>query len=159
MIKATTIKKSAGAEFEVYEPDVYQVQITDVDEREGVKYASQDKIMQYMFKASIVEGENAGKPLAFFTSQSWFDGGENSNPSKLFNLIKTVYAFYDKTKDVKEIEELTDKEINGIVGKQLRLTVAVTEKGKNKVTGFMPIKKEIPFKAKEISTGDDPFEV
>lgn len=158
MIKATTIKKSSGQEYEVLDADVYQIQIVDVNEKEGLKYLSQDKVLQYMFKAVVVEGDNIDKPLFFFTSQSWFEGGEGSNPSKLFLLFKNVYAFYEKDKDVKEIEEITDIEINGLVGKQVRVSVAITEKGRNKVTSFLPIKKVIPYKQNENVTMEEvPF--
>lgn len=148
MISERTISKSQGADFEPLPADVYQVQIIDVDEREGVKYGTQDeKVMQFMFKTQVVEGEQKGKGLVVFTSESWFDGGKNSKPSKLFNLIRTIYSFY-KDKKIADMQVITDKDINGLVGKQIRLTVETTDAGKNKVAGFLPIKEEIEYEAK-----------
>lgn len=147
MIQPKTISKST-AEFKPLPADVYQVTIVDVEERESTKFASTDKVMQFMWRCEVVEGDEIGKRINFFTSESWFDGGKGSNPSKLFNLFKTVYAYYEKETDLKAITEITDKDINGLIGKQLRITVTVTDMEKNKVTGFMPIKKEIAYEVK-----------
>lgn len=152
-----SIKKNEGGDFEPVPADLYQVQITDVEEREGTKFNSTEKVLQYMFKSVVVEGEQKGKGIVFFAMPSWFDGGKKSKPSKLFNLFKTVYAFYQKDVDVKNIEEVTGDMINALVGKQIRVTVELTEANRNKVTGFMPIKKEIPYQ--ETNEDVDPEEI
>lgn len=141
-----SIKKKTGGDFKAVEGGMYQVQITDIQEREGTKYQSTEKQMQYMFKTVIVDGEEKGSGIVIFTSQSWFDGGKNAKPSMLFNLFKTIYKFYHKDVDVKTIEEVTGTMINALVGKQLLVVVELTDAGKNKVTSFMPIKKEIAHK-------------
>lgn len=140
MITQQKISKSSGAEYSSIPSDVYQVQIIDVEEREGVKYNTVDeKIMQFMFKTQVVEGEHKGAGVVIFTSKSWFDGGKSSKPSKLYNLLKAVYG------DVSNMEEISDVEINGAVGKQIRVTVELTDNGKNKVTGFLPAKAKINY--------------
>jgi hypothetical protein len=153
MISNTKIKSNSdNSNFEPLPADVYQVQITDVEEREGTKYGTQDKIMQFMFKAEVVEGDEEGKRLVFFTSESWFNGGKNgSKASKLYNLMKTVYG----TNTVEEMDEITDKEINGLIGQQVRLTVEVTDKNRNKVAGFLPIKKTVKYHAETEAVDPD----
>jgi hypothetical protein len=146
-----SIKRNEGGDFEIVPADLYQVQITDVTEREGTKFNSQDPQLQYMFKTVVVEGEQKGQGIVIFTTPSWFDGGKKSKPSKLFNLFKTVYAFYKKDVDVKNMEGVTGAMINDLIGKQLRVTVEITDAGKNKVTGFMTIKKEVGY----TETNDD----
>jgi len=155
MITDKKISKS-NTEFIPLPSDMYQVQIVDVVEKEGIKYASTEKVMQFMFRCEVVEGEQKARLLFFFTSESWFDGGKSSKPSKLYNLIKTIYSYYKKNVDVSTIEEITDAEINGLVGTQLRVTVEATDAGKNKVTGFLPIKKEVKYEVKNESVSVDP---
>lgn len=154
MIQPKTIKQSEKGEFQPLQPDVYQVQIIDVEEREGTKYGSSDKIMQFMFKTAVVDGDSKGQSLFIFTSQSWFGGGKGSNPSKLFNLIKAVYDHYEEDTDLNSVVEISDKEINGLIGKQLRVSVTVNNNNKNKITGFMPIKKEIKYQQENVDPDD-----
>lgn len=113
-------------------------------------YQSTETVMQFMFKTQVVEGEQKGNTVVIFTSKSWFDGGKNSKPSKLYNLMKAVYG------DVSKIDEITDTEINGAIGKQLRVTVELTDSGKNKVTGFLPAKGTIEYHAPSGNEDVDP---
>lgn len=155
MITGRKISKSTGSEFKPLPADMYQIQITDVEEREGFKFGSTtEKVVQFMFKAEVVEGDETGGRLVIFTSQSWFGGGGkgSSRASKLFDLCKAVYG---EKSPILAMDEITDKEINGLVGKQLRVTVQVTESDRNKVTGFLPIKKEIPYTSKKAPVDPD----
>lgn len=159
MIQPKTIEKPQGADFEILPADLYQVQIMDVDERETIKFGTTDeKVMQFMFKVQVVEGESKGKGLVFFTSESWFDGGKNNKPSKLYNLMKTIEGFY-KDMAVTSLDAISDVEINGIVGKQIRVTAEVTDSGKNKVTGFLPIKKEIEYVEEKTDESVNPDDI
>ncbi len=145
------IGSSEGAAFEPLPADMYQVVIDDVTERMGTKLNTNEPQPQLMFKAIVVEGENKGRFVYIFTSQSWFDGGTNSKPSKLYTLVKNIYTFYEPKADLKKIEEINTEMINGLVGKQIRITVEVTPTNKNKVTGFMSIKAEQKVEKEAIS--------
>lgn len=130
--------------------DVYQIKLTDVVESEGTDFNTGEPRRQLKFAGVIVEGEYAGKIISFFTSTSWFNGGKNSKPSKLFNLAKTVYAFYQKGIKVNEIAVFSAEDVNGLIGKQIRVTTETNEKGWPKVTAFTPIKAEITFDKDEV---------
>lgn len=139
--------------------DVYQVVLVDVRETEGTDYNTGEPKKQLKFTAEIVEGEEKGKVINFFTSFSWFNGGKNAKPSKLFNLVKNIYSFYKKNISVGEMDIVTAEDVNGLIGAQLRVTTDVTEKGWPKVTAFTPIRKEIAYKKTEaIEDEVPPFE-
>ena len=127
--------------------DVYQVAITDVTETTGTDFKTGEPKSQLRFVAEIVEGDEKGKNVSFFTSYSWFNGGKNAKPSKLFNLFKTIYAHYLPDIKVNDIPLVSAQEVNDLIGKQLRVTVEETEKGWPKVTSFVAIKKEVKYKA------------
>jgi hypothetical protein len=151
-----SISKSQGQGFEILDADVYQVQIVDISEKEGTKFNSSEPVQQFEFKCEVVEEENLGKRVFIWTTQSWFDGGKSSKPSKLFDLVRQIYAFYHKDVNVKDMEEINFQQLNDLIGKQLRVTVTVTENGRNRVVGFMPIKKELPYDmAKNSNTNID----
>lgn len=139
--------------------DVYQVVLVDVKETDGTDFNTGEPKKQLKFFAEIVEGEEKGKSISFFTSYSWFNGGKNVKPSKLFNLVKTVYAFYKNDVSVREMDIITADDVNGLLGKQIRITTDETEKGWPKVTAFTPIRKEISYKRVErIDEEVPPFE-
>lgn len=151
MIQPKVIKKGEGKTFEPLTQDTYQIQILDVEEIETNKYMSDEKITQFMFKTAVVDGEYEGRLLFVFTSQSWYDGSkQGTRPSKLFNLFKAVYAFYKKDVDLSKMQTITDKEINNLIDKQLRVSVDINKNNRNVVTGFMPIKKEIKYEQQKI---------
>ena len=125
--------------------DVYQIQVSDITEVDGTDYNTKEPKKQLKFYGIIVDGDEVGKKISFFTSHSWFNGGKNSKPSKLFNLVKTVYSYYKKDVKVADLPLISVEEVNGLVGKQLRVTTEVNEKGWPKVTSFTPIKKHIEY--------------
>lgn len=149
------IGSSEGAAFEPLPADMYQVVIDDVTERMGTKLNTNEPQPQLMFKSIVIEGEHKGRFVYIFTSQSWFDGGTNSKPSKLYTLVKNVYTFYEPKAKLKDIQEINTDMINNLVGKQLRITVEVTPSNKNKVTGFMSIKEEQKVEKEAISADID----
>lgn len=128
--------------------DIYQVVLVDVEESEGTDFNTGEPKKQLKFFAEIVEGDEEGKIVSFYTSFSWFNGGKNAKPSKLFNLVKTIYSFYKKDISVGEMPVLEAKDVNELIGCQIRVTVDETEKGWPKVTAFTPIKKEIEYTSK-----------
>lgn len=129
--------------------DVYQIIITDVKEAQGTDFKTGEPKNQLRFTADVVEGDEAGKTISFFTSYSWFSGGKNAKPSKLYNLFKTIYAHYQPEAKVDDLPLVTASDVNDLIGKQLRVTVEVSEKGWPKVTSFVSIKKELAYKPVE----------
>jgi len=125
--------------------DLYQIVLTNVVEADGSDYNTGEPKKQLKFYGEIVEGEEKGKTISFFTSLSWFNGGKGAKPSKLFNLVKNIYAFYETGMAVSDMPIITPKDINSLMGKQIRVTVDENEKGWPKVVAFTPIKKEIEY--------------
>lgn len=135
--------------------DVYQVVLTDVTEVEGKKYDTGEPLAQLKFSGEVVEKENLGKKVSFFTTLSWFDGGKSSKPSKLYNLAKAILG----VAKVKEMPVCTYDDVNSLIGKQVRVSLDVTEKGWNKVTGFLPVKKDIEYEKKALNEDVNPDEI
>ena len=153
-----------GAEFNnsVLPEDSYQCVIEKVELREGTKYMSTETEMQLLFyiRPLGLSKEFADKLLFFQTTTSFFNGKSakakaNLKPSKLYNLIKTVYRFYKKDVKVDEIDpaKIGDDDINFLEGKQLMAIVKITETGKNKVSDIMSIKEELKVPSTVAPTG------
>ena len=133
--------------------DVYQVVIEDIEVRVGKKYMSDEEQKQFLFRTKVLdEGEHKGHGLGFYVSIKWFAGKSAMQPSKLFNLFKAVYSNYYKSVDLlKWTGDMINMEtVNDFIGKQIRVTVEEKE-GKNRVTTFMPIKKEMEVQKVELS--------
>jgi len=140
-----------GEEFvnELLPEGVYQCLIEKAELGEGTKYMSAVVEAKLLFYVRPI-GDFKNKLLFFGTTTSFFNGKSKSakaglKASKLYNLIKTVYAFYKKDVDVSLLEpdEITDEVINFLEGKQILAVVKIGETGKNKITDVMGIKGEI----------------
>ena len=142
-----------GQKGEGYTPvpaGIYQVVISDVSVVDGTDFITKESIKQLMFKTSIVEeGEHAGHGLGLWTKISWFNGlsskGTSLSPSKLYSVVKAIYSHYHKAVDLDSltIDDVRSKSfMNDLIGKQLMIVVDLRD-GKNKITGFSPIKKEL----------------
>lgn len=142
-----------GQKGEGYTPvpaGIYQVVISDVSMVDGEDFITKEPTKQLMFKTSIVEdGEYAGHGLGLWTKISWFNGvssrGQSMSPSKLFSVVKAIYAYYHKGVDLDSltIDDVRSKSfMNDLIGKQLMLVVDLRD-DKNKITGFSTIKKEL----------------
>lgn len=132
--------------------DSYQCVIEKVEQREGKKYLSEEMEQQLLFylKPLNVSREFETKVLFYQTTTSFFNGvSQNSKvpmkPSKLYNLIKTIYKFYKPEVKVENMKatDITAEVINGLEGKQIMAIVKITESGANKITDILPIKAEI----------------
>lgn len=134
-------------EFKLLPNDVYQVILKDVEVRTMKKYKSEEEAPQLMYKFQVCDaGEYNGAPLVGFSTFKWFDGGKGSNPSKLFQIFQAFYSYYEPKANLSEFEaEMINMDmINGLIGKQIRVTTAQTPNKKNKLTAFMAIKEELP---------------
>lgn len=142
------------AEYVPLPADVYQVQISDLEVRTGKKYMSEEEQQQILFKMLVVDkSDNRGHGIGAFSTTRWFNGGKNMSPSKLFQIFTAVYAYYHKDIDLNEWypEMVNMQAINDLIGKQLRITVNLTQDKKNKITSFMPIREELePIKDEEV---------
>jgi hypothetical protein len=140
-----TQKSNSDFSSEVLEEGLYTVEIEKVEAKEGTKYMSTETQMQLVFYLRVIE--NPDKLLFYNTTFSFFNGQSTGqkklNPSKLYNLIKTIYKAYKPDVDVSKIkpEELTDDSINELEGKQFKALVKINENGKNKIDSILPIDK------------------
>lgn len=153
--------KIEAPSFQLLPNDVYQVVITDVEKHEGLKYMSTEKQEQLKLKLSVCDpGEFNGSQLMAFSSYKWFDGGTSSSPSKLYAIFQAVYGFYEPKADLQTFEpEMINMDmINGLIGKQMRVTVMQTQKGKNKIESYMKIKEELPLPKSKADGKLDPKE-
>lgn len=132
--------------------DSYQCVIEKVEQREGKKYMSEETEEQLLFymKPLGVSKEYDTKVLFYQTTTSFFNGvSQNSKiplkASKLYNLIKTIYKFYQPEIKVENMKatDITAEVVNGLEGKQLIAIVKITESGANKITDILSIKSEI----------------
>lgn len=141
------IKKSEGATYEPIPENTYQVQIVDVKQVERqTQYGLKQK---FQFSCAVTDDEEYSGRLVFVSvNMSWFNGEGGKRPSALFNLIKTIYAFYKKDVKVAEVSEITGEMINDLIGKQFIAVVKVNDKYNN-VTDYMKIKKKIEYEPKK----------
>lgn len=150
--KVSVPSNQSGGSYEALPEDVYQCVIDRIEPKTGTKYMSnepQDQLLFYMRPLGV--DEQYKNNLLFYQTTTSFFNGKSSNakaelsPSKLFTVLKTVYAFYDKELDIKNLDpkKVDDPLINGMEGKQVMAVVKVNANGKNKITDLMVIKKEL----------------
>lgn len=132
-----------GKEIVLVPEDVYEVGILDIKDRERTKYKSKDKEEVMMFVFTILDGEHAGVELPQFISPSLFAGGNNLNPSKLYQILSAVHK---KPLDEEDLMGITIEDINALIGKNLRVAVKqyTTSKGelRNKIDSFLTSKRK-----------------
>ncbi len=147
-------KQTQATEFErvVLPEDSYQCLIDRVEMREGTKYMSTEAETQLLFYFKPIDcGDEFKNKILFYQTSTSFFNGKSTNAkqslkaSKLYQLIKTVYKFYQPTVKVDEMsaEAITADVINGLEGKQLIAIVKINENGNNKVSDVLSIKEEL----------------
>lgn len=140
-----TQKQNTEFSGDAIDEGLYTVEIEKVEAKEGTKYMSTEPQMQLVFYLRPLE--HPDKLLFYNTTFSFFNGQSTGqkklNPSKLYNLIKTIYKAYKPDVDVSKMnpEELTDDTINELEGKQFKALVKINENGKNKIDSILPIDK------------------
>jgi len=137
-----------GKIFEVLPKDVYSAELLDVEYKEGTKWMSEEKQMQLVFTFVILEeGEHYGRRMWQYCTQSLskFKGGSN--------LYKTLVGLnggveFTDAQCANPDSIASDEILNGLIGKQVRLTIGQKEKQdktlKNTIESYLPIKKELP---------------
>lgn len=142
----------AGRKGEGFTPvpaGIYQVVVSDVEKVDGTDYTTKQPVKQLQFSTTVIEdGDEKGKRIMVWAGIKWFNGvsvkGQSMSPSKLYSFVKAIYGYYHKQADLSalELSEINMGFLNDLIGKQLMLVVDEND-GKNKVTGFSSIKKEL----------------
>lgn len=147
-------KQTQATEFApmVLPEDSYQCVIDRVEMRDGTKYMSTETETQllFYFKPLGVGKEFENKILFYQTTTSFFNGKSSNakqslKPSKLYQLVKTIYKKYKPEVKVDEMEagDITTEVINELEGKQIMAIVKINENGNNKVSDVLSIKDEL----------------
>lgn len=121
--------------------DVYNVGISNIKDVERKKYMSEETEKVMLFTFTILNGEFSGEEINDKISPTIFIGKENLKPSKLYQLLCSVYK---KQLDDEEIYGIRTEDINAMIGKKLRIAVKqyTDSKGnkRNKIDSFLPLK-------------------
>lgn len=124
--------------------DVYQVLISDVNLEERANPFEGGELQQRLaFNLTVLDEEHKGKSLRVWVANKWFVNAKSGIKSGLYALSDAVFAGYGTKVDMDFGISFNP---NDLIGKQVRVTlVQVDKEGKtfNKVTGYMPIKKEM----------------
>lgn len=131
--------------------DTYQAVISKIQNKDGKKYLTNEPEKHFLFTLSPLqlEDEQKGKKLFLETTHSFFNGESNGSeqvsPSKLYLIMRAVYRFYKPDVKINELkqDDITVDMINFMEGKQIRIVVALNNKGKNKIASLLSIKEEI----------------
>lgn len=144
----TEIPVSEGKTFDALPEDIYQVVIEDVELKDVAKFEKPNETEKvFNFTFSVMGGEFEGRKLWKKIRPVLSSGSSNNKPSLLFVLLKAVLKRDPRT-DVK----LTAKDINKLVGKQLRVVVKNTTKGDrtyNNIDSMISSKEDVVATKKE----------
>lgn len=131
-------------DFELLPDDTYQVVISNIDykEQQPVYQSTTEFEDKLNFEFTIVEeGPYKGRKLWKETNTVMKAGNKGYSPSNLYKLFCAVNRV--KLQD-EEAQSVVAKDINAMVGKELRLVVKIepNQKGedKNKVKDMLPLK-------------------
>lgn len=151
------VTKSTGQNFDPIPEGTYQVEIVDVKQvTRETKYGIKDK---FQFNCAVVEGEYKDRLVFVSVNVSWFNGEGGRKASSLFNLIKTIYTYYEPKTDISQIDEVTGQMVNDLQGKQFIAVVKVNDVYNN-VTDYLKITKPVKYEAESNGNEDvDPDSV
>lgn len=137
------IPVSEATEYELLPEDTYQVQITKLDlKTDQTIYQSTEVEDKFAFEFTIVEeGEYKGRKLWLDVRTIMSAGWTGGSPSWLYKIFCAVNAIQLTDEEAKSV---TAKNVNEMLGKQLRLIVKQkpNQKGiiKNKIVDVMALK-------------------
>lgn len=146
-------------DFELLPDDTYQVAITKLELKEGQPvYESKTGEVEdrVEFEFTIVEdGPYKGRKLWKNVSTTMSAGSTGYSPSGLYKLFCAVNRFSLSDEEAKSVEA---KDINEMLGKELRLVVKQekSRKGntKNKIKDVLPLKNALPASLPQEYAGD-----
>lgn len=152
----TEIEENKSGSFPVLPEDFYQVVVKDFYDKDMQKYNAAPGVIEnkYIIKLVVLnEGESKGFTIVDFITRSWFNElgkknkkGEAITPSKLVNIFKAFYGYYNPKINVYDMSKPSIEMVNELIGKQVRIAVKVKGEGdeaKNKITDYMVIKEEL----------------
>lgn len=142
-----TVEASSAKSYPPIPADVYQAQILDIEKRQEKAYQSEELEDRLNFTFVIVEdGPYYGRRFWRSMAPKLVGGTKQSN-LYAFLAVLTGKAF-TKEECAKAKDIVTADYLNGLVGKQVRLSVSskVGEDGveRNRVSAFLPVKEELP---------------
>jgi hypothetical protein len=125
--------------------DIYQVQVTDVTmEVTKNPFTGEDGERLTWYLHILDEGEYRGRQIMAWTANKWFVNPKTGIKSGLFAIADGVFSGYGTKIDM---EFGASFNANDLIKKQVRVTVTNMDKGGGKttlkITGYMPIKKEL----------------
>ena len=146
-VKSVSVEAGNGKKFDPLPPDVYQVEILDIEEREGTKYQSSEVETQISVKFVVIEaGPHYGR-FIWSSCSPKVTGG--TKQSKLYQVIVAALNREFTRDELQKAHEIVTPEfLNGLIGKQLRLTLSQKDKqdgsGRtNKIEAYMPKKTDL----------------
>lgn len=143
-----SVDAGSGKVFTPVAPDVYPVEILDIEEREGTKYQSSEVETQINVKFAIIEEGPFYGRLLWATCSPKFTGG--TKQSKLYQVVVAALGREFTQDELKRAHEIVTPDfLNSLIGAQLRLTVSVKDRqdgsGKtNRIEAYMHKKQELP---------------
>lgn len=153
-VPSTAKVNHGGEERPPLPEDVYACEILDVTLAEKPKYQNPtEKEPMFTFKFGVLEqGEHRGRWL-FKDMRPILSAPEAGKSAS--NLYEFLSAIHGRPLTKEDCEAIGPDEINQLIGKQVRLTVKVTPKGKNKVEGALKAKEILPTLGKPVSDLSD----
>lgn len=126
--------------------DIYQVQVSDVSMETTVSpFTNEPGERMTWYLHVLDEGEFRGRQILAWTANKWFVNTRTGVKSGLFALAEGVFGGYGTKVDMEFGQAFNP---NDCINKQVRVTVKNVDKGGGKtslkITGWMPIKKELP---------------
>jgi hypothetical protein len=126
--------------------DIYQVQVTDVTMEKTMSPFTGEEAERLTWYLHILdEGQYRGRQVMAWTANKWFVNAKTGIKSGLYAIADGVFAGYGTKIDMDFGVSFNP---NDLLKKQVRITVQNMDKGGGKtslkITGYMPIKKELP---------------
>jgi hypothetical protein len=162
----TAFKESAGKDWALLPEDTYQVQITDIAEKESEYKGEKKQILQFEF--TVIEQhefQDAGRKCYTYGRKLWKKGSivkpvpSDNNKDPLTYKVCSAVSGKKLTKE--EGEAWTIDKLNTLIGKQLRIGVSISAprpdgKQFNNVDLFYAVKQPmLPFDESKVKE-DEP---
>lgn len=136
-------------EFDPLPEDTYQVQILDIKLKKDQPSFKDPEVKHDLFAFTFVIVEKG----EFFKRRLWKDVTQKINPAFSGGSASWLYRIYCSALGInlteEEIKGITTKDVNNLIGRQLRLLVKhkLTKKGeiKDVIEETLPVKEELEF--------------
>ena len=129
-------------EYPVLPEDMYQAQISSIEDDERPKYRNpyeKEQVMKFVF--TVMEGEFLGVNILCSATPSLFKGSEGLSPSKLYQILSAVNK---KPLDDEDLAGINTEDVNALIGQNVRVVVKHYQNSKgetrHKIDSFLPVK-------------------